>query len=66
MISKQIHWTIPDISKTEILKPEAASNVPAFCLHVSPITNWQYNVFRTGILDSPTRQDVEQLINKFD
>uniref|UniRef100_A0AC35TJL6 Dynein light chain n=1 Tax=Rhabditophanes sp. KR3021 TaxID=114890 RepID=A0AC35TJL6_9BILA len=51
-VSDQIHWTIPDFKHLD--------NSPAFCLHVHK--SWQYNVFKTGNVDTDSRITVEQVI----
>ncbi|CEF62894.1 Hypothetical protein SRAE_1000116100 [Strongyloides ratti] len=52
LISDIIHWTIPD------LKNEDSS--PSFCLQVHKL--WQYNVFRTGDIDTEDRVQIEDVI----
>ncbi|CAD6186960.1 unnamed protein product [Caenorhabditis auriculariae] len=52
LVSKEVHWTFPDHSNED--------GSPAFCLTV--INGIQYNVFKTGAVDSTNRVTVEDLI----
>lgn len=54
LVSTSIHWTIPDH------KHEDGS--PAFCLTTEG--QWQYNVFKTGNVDTNNRLTVEQVVNQ--
>lgn len=54
LVSIQVHWTIPDH------KHEDGS--PAFCLHVEQ--EWQYNVFKTGNVDTENRLTVEGIVRR--
>lgn len=55
LINSDVHWTIPDHTTT--------SGSPAFCLAV--VNNWQYNIFKTGSIDSDTRLTVLDLVNRW-
>ncbi|CAB3399004.1 unnamed protein product [Caenorhabditis bovis] len=55
IVSKDVHWTFPDHSNSD--------GTPAFCLAV--IKKWQYNVFKTGQVDSPQRMTIENMIQRF-
>ncbi|KAH7715219.1 Protein C54D10.9, partial [Aphelenchoides avenae] len=54
LVSTAVHWTIPDHKHRD--------GSPAFCLHVEK--NWQYNVFKTGDVDTENRVTVEQMVEK--
>lgn len=51
LVSSSVHWTIPDHKHRD--------GSPAFCLYVGG--NWQYNVFKTGAIDSENRVAVDRL-----
>ncbi|CAI5451178.1 unnamed protein product [Caenorhabditis angaria] len=55
LVSKEVHWTFPDHTNED--------GSAAFCLAV--VNKWQYNVFRTGQIDSPQRVTIESMIQKF-
>uniref|UniRef100_A0A183C087 DUF2528 family protein n=1 Tax=Globodera pallida TaxID=36090 RepID=A0A183C087_GLOPA len=50
LISTVIHWTFPDHRHRD--------GSAAFCLHVE--RGWQYNVFKTGDIDTDDRLTVEK------
>lgn len=54
LVSSSVHWTIPDHKHVD--------GSPAFCLHVEK--NWQYNVFKTGNIDTQNRLTVDEVIKK--
>uniref|UniRef100_A0AC34FDG1 Uncharacterized protein n=1 Tax=Panagrolaimus sp. ES5 TaxID=591445 RepID=A0AC34FDG1_9BILA len=54
LVSTSVHWTIPDH------KHEDGST--AFCLYVK--NGWQYNVFKTGNVDTENRLTVEDVVQK--
>ena len=54
LISSSIHWTIPDHKHRD--------GTPAFCLHMEK--GWQYNVFKTGNVDTENRMTVENVIKR--
>ncbi|CAI2354871.1 unnamed protein product [Caenorhabditis sp. 36 PRJEB53466] len=55
LVSKEVHWTFPDHNNSD--------GSPAFCLAV--INQWQYNVFKTGHVDSPQRVTIDNIIQRF-
>ncbi|KAI1723730.1 hypothetical protein DdX_03901 [Ditylenchus destructor] len=54
LISTSVHWTIPDHRNKD--------GSPAFCLYVVGEAQWQYNVFKTGDVDTENRLTVEQVV----
>ncbi|TKR87895.1 hypothetical protein L596_012225 [Steinernema carpocapsae] len=54
LVSDEIHWTIPDHKHKD--------GSSAFCLHVAH--NWQYNIFKTGNVDTLNRFTVEEVVSK--
>ncbi|CAA99801.1 uncharacterized protein CELE_C54D10.9 [Caenorhabditis elegans] len=55
LVSKDVHWTFPDHNNLD--------GSPAFCLTV--VNEWQYNVFKTGQIDSPQRVTIDNMIQRF-
>ncbi|KAL3118374.1 hypothetical protein niasHT_001010 [Heterodera trifolii] len=54
LISTVIHWTFPDHRHRD--------GSAAFCLHVE--NGWQYNVFKTGDIDTEDRLTVEKVMEQ--
>ncbi|KAK0414340.1 hypothetical protein QR680_007274 [Steinernema hermaphroditum] len=54
LVSNDIHWTIPDHKHRD--------GSSAFCLFVA--NNWQYNVFKTGNVDTVNRFTVEEVVSR--
>uniref|UniRef100_A0AC34RPD7 Uncharacterized protein n=1 Tax=Panagrolaimus sp. JU765 TaxID=591449 RepID=A0AC34RPD7_9BILA len=54
LVSTSVHWTIPDHKHKD--------GSPAFCLHVEK--GWQYNIFKTGNVDTDNRLTVEAIVRR--
>uniref|UniRef100_A0A1I8A9T3 ULP_PROTEASE domain-containing protein n=1 Tax=Steinernema glaseri TaxID=37863 RepID=A0A1I8A9T3_9BILA len=54
LVSNDIHWTIPDHKHRD--------GSSAFCLSVT--NNWQYNIFKTGSVDTLNRFTVEEVVSR--
>jgi hypothetical protein len=55
LVSTEVHWTIPDHKHID--------GSAAFCLHVHQ--SWQYNVFKTGNVDTENRLTVDDLVSQY-